>query len=131
MQALAGQMAPVRYHLLSDLLHPDFPADQVRLAVFANAFELSPRIRQAIRDKLQRDDKVLLYVHAAGAIRGGSPASTAQISELLGFTVARGPGARATRRRLPIRAGPGCEEKAMASANRSRPGFTCRQDNLA
>lgn len=89
-------MAPVRYYLLSDLARPDFPASEIRLAIFANAFDISPAIRQAIASKLQRDNKVLFYLHAAGAMRGGGTASHTNISELVGFDVARGTGARAT-----------------------------------
>jgi len=39
-QDLAGIGAPVRVFLLTDLLQPDFPFGEVKLAVFLNAFML-------------------------------------------------------------------------------------------
>ena len=43
----------MRVYLLSDLRLPNFQPENVRLAVFLNAFMLSADTKQAIRDKLQ------------------------------------------------------------------------------
>jgi hypothetical protein len=64
-QDLSGIGAPVRVFLLSDLLHTDFPAHEVKLAVLLNAFTLSAKLRQAIKTKLQQvGGKTLAWLYA-------------------------------------------------------------------
>ena len=52
-QDIAGIGAPVRVHLLSDLLQPNFTAKDIKMAVMLNAALLSAKLREAIRTELQ------------------------------------------------------------------------------
>lgn len=51
-QDLAGIGAPVRVHLLSDLLNPNFTAKGIKMAVMLNAAMISAKLRKAIKTKL-------------------------------------------------------------------------------
>lgn len=60
----------VGFYLLSDLAHREnFP--DARLYVFVNAWDIRPEVRSAIKSRLQKDDKVLFWLYAAGIFEGG------------------------------------------------------------
>lgn len=63
-QDIAGIGAPVRVYLMSDLLHVDFPFEEIKFAVFLNAFMMAPKLRQVVKTKLQNDGKTLAWVYA-------------------------------------------------------------------
>ena len=62
------QRAGINYgmYLQSDLLETDFPTD-ARLYLFLTPFRLPTEQRTAIREKLQRDNKTLVWLYAPGA----------------------------------------------------------------
>jgi hypothetical protein len=66
--ALAGIGAPVRVFLLSDLHLPTFPAGQFKLCVFLNAIAIGPSTRDVIREKLETNNKSLVWVYAPGLL---------------------------------------------------------------
>ncbi len=51
------------FYLLEDVLRRDFPRS--RMVLFLNAWNLKPSVREAIRRKLQRDGRVLIWLYAA------------------------------------------------------------------
>jgi hypothetical protein len=58
------------FYLLSDLAHREtFP--EAKLYIFLNAWDMRPELRSAIKNRLQRDDKVLFWLYAAGLFDGG------------------------------------------------------------
>nr|MCU0317642.1 hypothetical protein [Fimbriimonadaceae bacterium] len=58
------------FYLLSDLAHREnFP--ESKLYVFMNAWDIRPEVRAAIKSRLQRDEKVLFWLYAAGLFEGG------------------------------------------------------------
>jgi hypothetical protein len=58
------------FYLLSDLQHREkFP--ESKLYVFLNAWDVRPELRTAIRERLQRDNKVLFWIFAAGLFDSG------------------------------------------------------------
>jgi hypothetical protein len=58
------------FYLLSDLQHREkFP--ESKLYVFLNAWDVRPELRAAIKTRLQRDNKVLFWVFAAGLFDSG------------------------------------------------------------
>ncbi len=60
----------VAFYLLSDLQHRDqFP--ESRLHLFLNAWDIRPELRAAIKQRLQRDDKVLFWLYSAGLFDSG------------------------------------------------------------
>jgi hypothetical protein len=90
--------APFRQYLLSDVLAPDFPAEQLKLVIFANAVQVRPDILNAIREKLAvplrgGGKRTLLFIWTAGIIDG----STGRLDnlgpdKLLGLGLSRGQG---------------------------------------
>lgn len=92
-QDIAGIGAPVRVFLLSDLLNPEFPAAEIKMAVFLNAFMLSLEMRTAIRSKLQVDGKLTTFVYTAGLFDtttckvGACVPDIGAASELIGLSV--------------------------------------------
>ncbi len=62
--------ASVSFYMLSDLLLPTLDLSAIKLAVFANAFALSPAVEAAINSKLKSNDRTLVWVYAP-AILGG------------------------------------------------------------
>jgi hypothetical protein len=75
-QDLAGCGAPVKVHLLSDILLPSFDAKAIKLAVFLNAVMLGPEVRAAIKSKLRGAGQVQAWVYAAGIL--DAPSCTAK-----------------------------------------------------
>ena len=58
------------FYLLSDLAHREvFP--ESKLYIFVNAWDIRPEHRAAIKSKLQRDNKVLFWLYAAGMFDAG------------------------------------------------------------
>ena len=58
------------FYLLSDLAHREkFP--ESKLYIFLNAWDIRPELRAAIKNKLHRDNKVLLWLYAAGLFDAG------------------------------------------------------------
>lgn len=58
------------FYLLSDLQHREkFP--ESKLYVFLNAWDVRPDLRAAIKNRLQKDNKVLFWIYAAGLFDSG------------------------------------------------------------
>lgn len=58
------------FYLLSDLAHREvFP--ESKLYIFVNAWDIRPELRAAIKSRLQRDNKVLFWLYAAGMFDAG------------------------------------------------------------
>ena len=84
--------------LLSGVLAPNFPADQ--LVIFANALQMRPGILSAIREKLAvpipgGSKRTLLFIWAAGMIDGDGGSGVLDgvgPGRLLGMGLRRGPG---------------------------------------
>ena len=67
-----GKMgAPYDFYLLSDLADGRFPAEAYKAVIFLNAVNLEEPVKQAIREKLQKDDRLLLWIYLADAANGG------------------------------------------------------------
>lgn len=85
--------APVRLHLLSDLLSSQFDAGSVKLAIFLNAFSLSGAIRAAIDNRLKNQNRTLLFFHAAGVLDSDNlSAAVAGMAALTGMPIQQGKG---------------------------------------
>lgn len=91
-QDLSGIGAPVRVFLLSDLLRENFPADQIRLAVFLNAFMVNDELREAVKTKIQTGGRTAAWIFAPGLFNGSACAgggsclpSIAAASDLVGI----------------------------------------------
>ena len=91
-QDIAGIGAPVRVYLMSDLLHENFPASEIKLAIFLNAFMVGSDIRQAVKMKLQRNGRTVAWMYAPGLFdaescggSGGCTPDTAAASNLVGL----------------------------------------------
>lgn len=58
------------FYLLSDLAHREkFP--ESKLYIFVNAWDIRPELRASIKSRLQRDNKVLFWLYAAGLFDAG------------------------------------------------------------
>lgn len=91
-QDLAGIGAPVRVYLQSDLLHANFRFEELKVAVFLNAFMLGAELRQVIKTKLQRDGRTVAWLYAPGLLdadactgSGSCMPSVVASSELVGL----------------------------------------------
>ncbi len=78
---------PVRHYLLSDLAHPQFPHDEIKMAVFLNAFRVDETKRQHIRNKLEQGGKTLVYFYAPGVMDENEEVSAALASDLLSISL--------------------------------------------
>lgn len=75
----------VGFYLLSDLAHREnFP--ESKLYVFANAWDIRPEVRSAIKSRLQRENKVLFWLYAAGLFEGGRE-SLERVREVTGIAL--------------------------------------------
>lgn len=81
-RALNTSGVPYRMYLLSDLGRPELASHRAYL--FLNAYSLSPAQREQI-ERLKRDGKTLIFVHAPGAVGAADPARA--ISEVAGVSV--------------------------------------------
>ena len=58
------------FYLLSDLAHREhFP--EAKVYIFLNAWDVRPELRAAIKNRLQRDGKVLFWLYSAGLFDSG------------------------------------------------------------
>ena len=64
---LARLGAPVRYHLLSDLLLPSFDPSAIKLAIFLNAFVTSNQTVAAV-NSLKSSGRTLVFNYAPGLL---------------------------------------------------------------
>ena len=82
------------YYLVSDILSPSFPSDQLRMLIFTNAFALSDALRSAV-SRLQGGERTLVWWYAPGILAlENSTADAARISALVGIAgITRGAGA--------------------------------------
>lgn len=93
------------FYLLSDLAHREhFP--ESKLNIFVNAWDLRPEVRQAIKTRLQKDNKVLFWLYAAGLFDGGREAIE-RVREVTGIALkpqpfASKPGTTLLNRRHPL-----------------------------
>ncbi|MBS1721911.1 MAG: hypothetical protein JSS66_02770 [Armatimonadetes bacterium] len=75
----------VGFYLLSDLAHREnFP--ECKLHVFVNAWDIRPEVRSAIKARLQKDGKVLLWLYCAGLFEGGRD-SLERVREVTGIAL--------------------------------------------
>jgi hypothetical protein len=91
---------PVKHYLLSDLLNSNLDLSAVKLAIFPNAFNVPPNIRQAIDTKLKTPYRTLLFIYAAGYLSQDAAASVSNISALTGMNVSLGSGTPSFERKL-------------------------------
>lgn len=73
---------PVRYHLLSDLAHDDFPPYKCYL--LPNLYRATPEKERWLDDRVRRDGNLLVWLYGAGYI-GDRDFSTAAMSRLTGL----------------------------------------------
>lgn len=114
----------VGFYLLSDLAHRErFP--ESKLYVFMNAWDLRPEVRGAIKNRLQRDGKLLFWLYAAGLFEAGRD-SLERVREVTGIALkpqpfAMKPGTAIRHRRHPL-----CEplpEKTLSQGGTLEPSF--------
>lgn len=112
------------FYLLSDLQHREkFP--ESKLYVFLNAWDVRPDLRAAIKSRLQRDNKVLLWIYGAGLFDSGRD-SLERAREVTGIALKPQPfhskaGTSILNRRHPL-----CEafpEKGIVSGVRLDPSY--------
>jgi hypothetical protein len=80
--------ASVGFYLLEDITRRDFPPS--RVVLFLNAWRMSRAAHEAIRKRLQRDGRVLIWVYASTLFHGHRDA-LASARETLGIAIARQP----------------------------------------
>jgi len=114
----------VGFYLLSDLAHREkFP--ESKLNIFVNAWDLRPEVRQAIKTRLQKDDKVLFWLYAAGLFDGGREAIE-RVREVTGIALkpqpfACKPGTTLVNRRHPL--SEALPEKLMQQGGQLEPSY--------
>lgn len=75
----------VGFYLLSDLAHREnFP--ESKLYVFVNAWDIRPEVRSAIKSRLQRNGKTLLWLYTAGLFEAGRD-SLERVREVTGIAL--------------------------------------------
>ena len=77
--------APLRVHLLSDLLKGELDLRHAKLAIFANAYRVDAALHAAVQQKLHSSgaQPTLVFFHAPGAIDGGGRWDAAGPGKLL------------------------------------------------
>lgn len=112
------------FYLLSDLQHREvFP--ESKLYVFLNAWDIRPDLRAAIKTRLQRDNKVLFWIFAAGLFDSGRE-SLERAREVTGIALKPQPfhskaGTTILNRRHPL-----CEafpERGIVGDTRMEPSY--------
>ena len=81
---------PVRYHLLSDLLSPQFTAARIKLAVLLNPIRINDSLAAAIRRKLQGQGKTVVYSVGVAVVDGAgrsTPNGGRELTGLSGLTL--------------------------------------------
>jgi len=87
-EAVLRSGASVGFYLLEDITRRDFPPS--RVVLFLNAWRMSRAAHEAIRKRLQRDGRVLIWVYASTLFHGHRDA-LANARETLGIAIARQP----------------------------------------
>jgi hypothetical protein len=84
-EALLRSGLSVGFYLLSDLAHREnFP--ECKIHVFVNAWDIRPEVRSAIKERLQRDKKTLLWLYTAGLFEAGRD-SLERVREVTGIAL--------------------------------------------
>jgi hypothetical protein len=78
---------PVRFHLLSDLAHPNFP--KYKFFILPNAYHWTEN-KEKLLTKIKRDGNVLLWMYGAGFV-GESTLDTKGMEKATGFRIAEQP----------------------------------------
>lgn len=114
----------VGFYLLSDLAHREqFP--EAKLYVFMNAWDIRPEVRSAIKTRLQRDNKVLFWLYAAGLFDGGRDAME-RVREVTGIALKRQPFASKSGTTIVHKKHPLCEslpERMLSHASELEPSY--------
>ncbi|OYT69309.1 MAG: hypothetical protein CFK48_08575, partial [Armatimonadetes bacterium CP1_7O] len=87
-EALLRSGASVGFYLLEDIAQHEFPPS--RVVIFLNAWRMSRAAHEAIRKRLQRDGRVLVWLYASTLFHGHREA-LANARETLGIAIARQP----------------------------------------
>lgn len=87
-EAVLRSGASVGFYLLEDIIRRDFPPS--RIVIFLNAWRMSRLAHDAIRKRLQRDGRVLIWLYASTLFHGHRDA-LANARETLGVAIARQP----------------------------------------
>ncbi|MGH2639056.1 MAG: hypothetical protein ACRDF4_07230, partial [Rhabdochlamydiaceae bacterium] len=75
----------IGFYLLSDLAHREhFP--EAKLYIFLNAWDMRSELRSAIKNRLQKDGKVLFWLYVAALFDGGRDALE-RIREVMGIAL--------------------------------------------
>lgn len=112
------------FYLLSDLAHREhFP--EGKLYLFLNAWDVRPELRAAIKDRLQRDDKVLFWLYSAGLFDGGRD-SLERVREVTGIALKPQPFASRSGTTILNRRHPLCEafpERQLSAITQLEPSY--------
>jgi hypothetical protein len=112
------------FYLLSDLQHREkFP--ESKLYVFLNAWDVRPDLRAAIKNRLQKDNKVLFWIFAAGMFDSGRE-SLERAREITGIALKPQPFNSKTGTTVLNRRHPLCEafsEKGIGGGARMEPSY--------
>jgi hypothetical protein len=122
----------VGFYLLSDLAHRE-RLPEFKLHIFLNAWDIRPEVRLAIRQRLQRDGKVLFWLYAAGLFDSGRD-SLERVREVTGIALKPQPFASKSGTTLLHRRHPLCEalpDAEMAQGSGLEPSyFAIPEDSL-
>lgn len=114
----------VGFYLLSDLAHRErFP--ESKLYIFMNAWDIRPEVRGAIKARLQRDNKVLFWLYAAGLFDGGRE-SLERVREVTGIAIKPQPFASKAGTTMLNRRHPLCEalpERVLSGGGQLEPSY--------
>jgi hypothetical protein len=112
------------FYLLSDLAHREsFP--ESKLYVFLNAWDIRSELRGAIKSRLQRDNKVLFWLYAAGLFDSGR-ASLERAREVTGIALKPQPFFSRTGTTILNRRHPLCEafpDKGLIGGAQLEPSY--------
>lgn len=112
------------FYLLSDLQHREnFP--ESKLYVFLNAWDIRPELRAAIKQRLQKDDKVLFWLYSAGLFDSGRE-SLERAREVTGIALKPQPFHSRTGTTILNRRHPLCEalpDQATIGGTRLEPSY--------
>lgn len=112
------------FYLLSDLAHREtFP--ESKLYVFLNAWDIRSELRSAIKTRLQRDNKVLFWLYAAGLFDSGRE-SLERAREVTGIALKPQPFFSRTGTTILNRRHPLCEafpEKGLIGGSQLEPSY--------
>jgi hypothetical protein len=93
LHSLAKIGAPFRTFLLSDVLLPTFPAEQLKLVIITAALRVTDDIADAIDHKLKSHGRTLLWLYAPGVVSADTGAFDPNgPARLTGLPVSLGPG---------------------------------------